>query len=206
MITTSRFDINIEPLGEWRRPVTQRPVRAKFTASWSDTKARLETELRQLGTTGPVAMRLDVTEQDILRDGVRLRASARPATARVAISFESRHGPLTYATDAYDSWQDNVRAIALSLEALRAVNRYGVSHAGEQYTGWRAIEGPRPGFASRAAAIAWLRAQPDLGDTDAMQASDLLRRAARVMHPDVDADRSRWDRLESARRVLNGGT
>lgn len=45
------------------------------------------------------------------------------------------HGRLAYATDMFDSWQDNVRAIALSLEALRAVERWGVSK-GRQYTGF----------------------------------------------------------------------
>jgi hypothetical protein len=45
---------------------------------------------------------------------------------------------LVYATDACDFWQHNVRSIALGLEALRAVDRYGISRRGEQYAGYRA--------------------------------------------------------------------
>jgi hypothetical protein len=33
------------------------------------------------------------------------------------MSFESKYGPLTYATDAFLFWKDNVRAIALGLTA-----------------------------------------------------------------------------------------
>jgi len=46
---------------------------------------------------------------------------------------------LGYATAEYDDWQDNLRAIALAMEALRAVDRYGVSKRGEQYQGWKQL-------------------------------------------------------------------
>ena len=45
---------------------------------------------------------------------------------------------LVYATDCCDFWQHNLRSIALGLEALRAVDRYGISRRGEQYAGFRA--------------------------------------------------------------------
>lgn len=45
---------------------------------------------------------------------------------------------LVYATDACQFWQHNVRSIALGLEALRAVDRFGISRRGEQYAGFRA--------------------------------------------------------------------
>lgn len=45
---------------------------------------------------------------------------------------------LVYATDACEDWRHNVRSIALGLEALRAVDRYGITRKGEQYAGFRA--------------------------------------------------------------------
>lgn len=45
---------------------------------------------------------------------------------------------LVYATDACVLWRHNVRSIALGLEALRAVDRFGISRRGEQYAGFRA--------------------------------------------------------------------
>lgn len=52
-------------------------------------------------------------------------------------------------------WQINLRAIALGLEALRKLDRYGITSRGEQYTGWRAIEAtPSSEFATWAEEIA----------------------------------------------------
>lgn len=48
---------------------------------------------------------------------------------------------LVYATDTCVYWQHNVRSIALGLEALRAVDRYGISKRGQQYAGFRAALG-----------------------------------------------------------------
>lgn len=197
------LDWQIEPLGPWHRPVTEPRLPAyRFSASWSDTMGLLETELRHLDVDGTVAIRVDVQRGAIRRDGM-LKADARVKFPGIAISFTCRHGALTYATDAYDHWHANIRATALSLVALRAVDRYGISRTGEQYAGWRAIEGPRPDFRTVDEALAWLRAQPDLGHTDGVSPAALLRRAATVMHPDVDPDRARWDRLQSARTIIN---
>ncbi len=93
--------------------------------------------------------------QQSRHDRARLGLVHRPALVTLAvllvvISFVvfSLHGPLRYATDAHErqyaglgmeGWQADVGAIALALTALRAVDRYGVSRRGEQYTGWRAL-------------------------------------------------------------------
>lgn len=45
---------------------------------------------------------------------------------------------LVYATDVCEHWQHNVRSIALGLDRLRAVERFGISRRGEQYAGFRA--------------------------------------------------------------------
>lgn len=86
-----------------------------------------------------VVVKLALTERDIRRDGWP-RRDARPAHPGVIIEFDSRHGWLRYYDDQYTTWQDNLRALALSLEALRALGRWGALR-GEQYVGSRpAIE------------------------------------------------------------------
>lgn len=137
----------IRPLGTWTDPVTKnRASSSRFRASWQSTLDLLARETEMLGAP-LVVMQIDVTEGDLRRDGM-LRAGAKVNFPGVRVSFDSKHGPLTYATDAYDrqysgdmpGWQANVRALALALEALRAVDRYGVTKRGEQYCGWLAIE------------------------------------------------------------------
>lgn len=44
-----------------------------------------------------------------------------------------RRGHLSYPCDTFTTLQDNLRVIALALEALRMVDRYGVTRRGEQY-------------------------------------------------------------------------
>jgi hypothetical protein len=160
----------IRPLDPWIEPVTS-PRRGShvFKASWIDTLQLLARELEALGGTDAV-LQLDVREHQLRRDGM-IRADAKMGPfPGVRLSFDSVHGPLTYATDAHEQtypwampgWQANVRAIALALEALRAVDRYGVSGRGEQYRGWTAISN-RPAEMTREQAAEFIAtwAHPD---------------------------------------------
>ena len=101
----------------------------------------LKHELERLQASN-VVIEMDLTEVDIRRDGLP-RNNARPTTPRVCLSMDSPYGPLRYPCDTFLSWQDNVRGIALALEALRKVDRYGVTKRGEQYTGWKALPASR---------------------------------------------------------------
>ncbi|GHH57602.1 molecular chaperone DnaJ [Lentzea cavernae] len=193
----------IEPLGTWGREVTRnrRPAHT-FRVSWSNTLELLTSEIEMLGVRGVIAVRIDVQRADIRLDGM-IRARARAGFPGVVVSFESRFGPLSYATDAYDTWQANVRAIALSLQALRAVDRYGVSRSGEQYAGWRAIESSKATseFASADDALRWL--EEVVAEPGIRSRKNLVRLAALKCHPDQrDGDRTMWNRYETARKLV----
>ncbi|GAA1401868.1 hypothetical protein GCM10009613_60920 [Pseudonocardia kongjuensis] len=190
-----------------------------FRAGWSATLDLLLKEIEHLDPVGAVALRVDAPPDDIRLDGM-LRARARVDFPGVVVSFTSASkGPLSFSTDMYEQryyndlpgWQANVRAIALSLEALRAVDRHGATSRGEQYVGWRQIEsGPRPApgpFDSPDEALRWMRdqAHADIG----LRARDLFgealfRTLARRMHPDMQGEQSAWARLDAARLMLKG--
>jgi hypothetical protein len=196
----------VEPLGPWTRPETRhRAPASRFTASWSDTMNLLTSEIEKLGLRGAIAVQVDVERGDIRLDGM-LRANAKVRHPGVVVSFDSRFGPLSYATDAYTTWQANLRAIALSLQALRAVDRYGVTRSGEQYQGWRAIEAGQPhGFASADEALRWLEQQAGV-EPNKVGWRALLRVVSAKLHPDRNGgDRAGWDRLDAARQVLEAG-
>lgn len=115
---------------------------APFRAHWGSTIDLLERELRMLAARH-VVIEMALEEKDIRLDG-KPRAQARAVHPGIIISFESKWGPLRYATDEFRTFQENVRAVALSMEALRKVDRYGVSKRGEQYRGWRQLESGGP--------------------------------------------------------------
>lgn len=196
----------IRPVSD-RTNFTGKHRRSAFDAPWSATEALLIREVRHLGGRDLV-VEVDVMESDIRLDG-RIRAGARPSTPGVRIAFESIHGPLTYATDRFSTWQDNVRAIALGLEALRKVDRYGITKRGEQYAGWKALpSGSGEASSHMTADEAWaiLGSFGDAPIADQRASSDgraQLRKARALSHPDRhDGDRTLWNQVERAAQVL----
>lgn len=183
--------------------------RAQFRASWPKTVDLMNRELANLQAED-VVLQLALRERDIRLDGYP-RADARADHPGVILAFKSRYGPLQYATDTFDDWQDNIRAIALGLEALRAVDRYGVTKRGEQYRGWQALPAPAGGpmtveaaarFIAEQATAAGFPVDPD--DVLGPFRQDAYRAAARQAHPDTGGDHTTFVRLQEAKRVLNG--
>lgn len=200
-----------EALTSWPYPKVPM-VGAPFRAKWTDTRELLLHELDQLLVQVAV-VELDLAPGNLRQDG-EIRANARPRSGRVRLSFASIHGPLQYACDRYDgtyggayalqSWQCNARAIALTLQALRSVDRYGAVRAGEQYRGFQALgaTAAKP-FTNADEALRWLIGQAEEvdGGTDPKVA---YRSAARRLHPDVGGDPADWSLLDEARQLLEG--
>ncbi|HEV2778568.1 MAG TPA: hypothetical protein VGX25_04135 [Actinophytocola sp.] len=197
----------IEPMDRWPYPESSPRKSNPFRAKFDDTLKLLAAELDHLKVTGAVAVRVVTREADVRQDGM-LRARATVLHPGVALSFRSATaGALTYPCDRFvgyvgeADWQVNLRAIALGLEALRKLDRYGIAGHGEQYTGWRAIE-PGDGFATADDAIRWLRNITGIDNPD-VSTGPLLRRAAAVLHPDRNnGERKLWDRYDAARQLL----
>jgi hypothetical protein len=199
----------VQPLGPWiGRPADARRP-AKFRSTWTDTLNLLDRELDWLNVRRFV-LQIDVSAEWIRLDG-QLHARARVALPAVRITFTSRHGDLAYATDMFLKWQDNVRAIALSLEALRAVDRYGVTGRGEQYRGFTAIAAaPSVMTAEQAAGLIceWAADPARFAPYGILADPDLLNRAmkhaARRAHPDsATGHADTMARLTEARALLD---
>lgn len=160
-----------------------RPQPNRFDTGWTETRRLLERELDKLGAH-EVVIELAVTEGDLRLDGWPY-ADARPSHPGVIISFDSRHGPLRYGTDAFPNWQANVRAIALGLEALRKVERYGIGKRGEQYVGWREL--PAGGDVQRG--------------RDLIHEHGSETAALKATHPDHGGDREDFEAVQAARAM-----
>jgi hypothetical protein len=207
----------------WDGPTTPahaRRSRATFKASWQSTLDLLDVELRHLSARDLV-IEADFREQDIRIDGMPRANARQPLHPGVRIAFESKHGPLVYATDSCAFWQHNVRSIALGLESLRAVDRYGITRRAEQYQGYKAIgAGPTPMPAGstkptphEAALTLVDLVYPNrplsrdeiayLVVTHPAEFRAISRSAARLAHPDTGGDRETWLRVASARAVLS---
>lgn len=113
------MECRFRPLTDWTFPASHGYRSNPFSATWGQTRDLLESEISKLGASR-YTIELALDESEIRLDGYP-RANARPRHAGVVVSFDSKHGPLRYGTDEFSTWQANVRAIALGLEALRAV-------------------------------------------------------------------------------------
>lgn len=137
------------PLPAWPYP-SQPDRRATYKATYYQTLQDLEYEIERLD--GRELIIGVVTDESQIRIDGAMRADAKVRAPGVEVSFEVPGGQrLTFHTDVHkgyvNSWQDNLRAIALGLEALRAVSRYGITTGiGEQYAGFAqlAAGGPDP--------------------------------------------------------------
>ncbi len=145
------FDYRFEALDEdaWPREDFTSPSHrtpARFDSSWSQTLDLLDRESHQLNVRqGSVVIGTFHRRYDVLRSG-KLRPEVKmPNNPGVIIKFEvwdsdqRRYVPAQFECDQFKQWKDNVRAIALALEALRKVDRYQVGKSGAQYAGYKAL-------------------------------------------------------------------
>lgn len=208
--------MNAKQLTTWPGELTPtyRRKRAAFSASLSSTRQVLATELKALRCTTMVTEVALETEGMWRLDG-RPRTTARLEHPGVVMSLPStKVGPLRYATDAFTTWDANLRAIALGLEALRKVERYGITRRGEQYMGFQALPPGRPmpgGSMDVNTAYTVVAEAAGVGTQTVRHANpdalrDLYRRASRRVHPDSGGSTEDFQRLQEAMRLLRGDT
>lgn len=196
----------------WKRPAHQRRA-SQFTSEWNTTMKLLEKEIDALDGDD-VTFELEVLPAAIRADGTGLRAHQAPASDAVVVTFETKkHGTQVHRVDTFTSptwrrtagWRHNIHAVAKTLEALRAVDRYGAS-GGQQYTGFAALPPgramPAPSM-SHAEADEVLWSVSGLGRDHAWPADGRWRKARARAHPDRHGgDRTLWDQVEAAATVL----
>lgn len=225
---TAHVRMVARPIDVWPGQLTPDHQRQyhRFDANWTDTTHLLKREAAQLGAR-EIVLQLDIPERMLRNDGW-IRADAKPGHPGVITSLDSKAGPLRFSTDRFKgtgawnknlpAWQANVRAIALGLEALRKVDRYGIGTGAEQYQGWRAIGSGTPMPAATMTLEDAARLLVDGAgwtgcDVDAYVAAldvEMLtgaayRDAAKRHHPDAGGDPDMFRRLTEARDLLLQG-
>lgn len=205
------------PLTTWPRAQTKGRKTAPFRAGYDDTRRLLLYELEQINTREAI-VQIALDASQIRRDGMPY-ADARvnfPGVIVTAVT-SGKAGTLNFPCDRYTSWQDNLRAIARSLEALRMVDRYGVTRSGEQYRGWNALPpGPivTPAVMTIEQAAHFLAHACDGKRAAGWRMEDIIahepafcgayREAAKELHPDAtqEATGEAWHKLQQAKEVL----
>lgn len=210
----SWYEINatFRPISEWPGPSTEDRQQSRFDTPWKKTLRLLAREIDHIIKLGETpVLEIAVSESQIRLDGYPY-ANAKPDHPGVILSLESKWGPLRYPCDTFDDWQDNLRAIALALEALRKVDRYGVTKRGEQYAGWKQLPpagGSSTTLTAEAAAEVIVRTASLNGDRKDLilqrvgYYKQAYRQAVRFSHPDAGGTVAGFQRLQAARDVID---
>jgi hypothetical protein len=205
-----RAMLAIEPLGAWTAADDGKPRPSSYRTSGTASLDALAYEAGRL-SAAIVDVELDVDAASIRADQRGLRSNrAGPRTGRVRVTLRWADGraPLVYRTSGLASdhcapWECSLRAIVMTLEALRAVDRHGVLAAGEQYQGSRALPAgtAMPGSDEPVRDTDWARGEL-LEMTGADPTTDIGSLLRMARHFASDAERRA--RLDKVRAVLSG--
>lgn len=175
------------------RPKGLMNKRSQFQSAYGKTLRDLDYELSRLRV-------VDVTIQaGFPADKIRLDGwpygKVVPEHPAVVLQFRRGADILSFSSLKYASFEENLRAITLTLAALRAVDRYGVVE-GEQYAGFKRLAPPdlRADFIAR------------YSDGSAAEDIDFIyRAAARRLHPDAGGSHEDFVGLQAAYAAAKGG-
>jgi hypothetical protein len=198
------LDVRFRPLPKWNRKPDLQNRRAQFRSSYQQTLDQLEYELRKLRATD-IRIEAGFTINQIRNDGWPF-AKERPSHAGVVLYCETPDGSLSFPAATYTTLEDNLHAIALTLECLRAVDRYGVTLAHQQYLGFASLppaahEMNLDEAAAFISSVTAVRVDLILRNPDSYRAA--YRTAAGKLHPDSSGETTGFLKLGQARQLLD---
>jgi hypothetical protein len=198
-------DLRFRPLAKWPGALdkTKTPFKMDFVRSLD----LLEYELKKLQATG-IVIEAGFTIEQLRNDGWP-RPGQMPSHPGVILYFKAGTGDnLKFPCGTYNSYRANLHAIALTLERLRDIDRYGVTLIHQQYIGFTAL--PPAGAFTVESAAEFLYTQSRLHEPTQILGSPMaypnaFRDAASRLHPDKPGtgNRELWEQLNKARELLD---
>lgn len=111
----------------------------------------------------------------------------------VAVYFNLKKKPMCFACDRWSSVEGNMQAIALTIGALRGVERWGSGQMVEQaFTGFLALPAPEQPFQVLGVSA----------NATATEVDEAHRRLAMKHHPDRGGDADQMARINAARDAM----
>lgn len=198
--------IHFRPITMWPgqlRPPFDRET-SRFSFDYHGTLELVAYEAHRLGSDD-VVVQLALSDSDLRKDGLP-RAHAKPEHPGVIVVLpESDKGRLSFACDRYadrhrtPGWQDNLRAVGKTMEALRAVDRWGATQ-GQQYAGFAELPSTSTSVQE---AVEFVAHHAELTEEDVVANPErACRLAAKRVHPDHGGDAETFNRLQHCLQVL----
>lgn len=216
------LNIRVQSITNWPGKINDDPRWSPFRKTYKDTIKLLEYELSKADAQfSSLILQMFVEPRMIRLDG-QLRADAKVLRPGVIFSFtrlrnihcnpqtgkmQGTPQHVNFPCDAFTDWQDNLRAIALSMERLRHVERYGVFKY-DDIVSRLALPTADGKQTTREEAAAFLAVHSGLAMADILVDPDVrqsaYRKAARELHPDRGGSIATFARLQEANIQLGG--
>lgn len=178
------IDARFVPCENWPSQKTRNRKSAPFGVKYARMLDDLERELRHLEAKD-IVIQAYFRREDIRNDGWPRSSAPRPSDPGVIVSFTKSKGEeISFPCDTYSTYEANLRAISLTLSALRAIDRYGVTQHGEQYKGWAKLP-PAPDRMTVQDAQQFIVLHTGIFPASRDTLQDAYRAAARKLHPDT---------------------
>jgi hypothetical protein len=124
-------------------------------------------------------------------DGLPRSKQRQPEDKGVAVYFKYKDKPMCFACESWDSVEDNIWAIRLTIEAIRAIERAGASELLERaFRGFAALPDPND--------VDWRQVLDVPQGVSFEQIRSRYRDLVKIHHPDVGGRTEDFDRIQKA--------
>lgn len=194
IVPVSRTMTDANPLA-WPAgwPRSENPKRSAFQTPGGRATQNLLTQLSRMGATDVVIS----SNVMLRRDGLPYANQRKPEDTGVAVYFTLKGQQQCIPCDRWNSVDDNIHAIGLTVEALRGLERWGAKEMVDAaFSGFKALPAPSPGSLDQG----WWTV---LGLTQNASRQDVemaYRQLVKKHHPDVGGDPDLFKRLTAAYR------
>jgi len=168
-------------------PRTRHRERSRFDTTFAKARDGLANELEKMGARHVVLS----TNIELRLDGQPYANRAQPGDPGVAVYFEYKKKPMTFACDRWDRIEDNIQAVRKTIEALRGIERWGASDMMERaFTGFTAVT-------DQTGDPWWIVLGVDRETTPGVVEAAYRAKRSRT-HPDKGGNAAEFDRVQKA--------
>lgn len=171
-------------------PRTARPSdKYKFyPGSLSGEISGLKDELKRMKATGLVVS----TNIPLKADGNPYATYSKPADVGVAVYFSVNNKALALCCDKWNSVEANLRALTMSVDAMRGLDRWGVSEImNRAFMGFKALP-------EKAASFPWWDVLGLSRTCTRNEIEAAYKTKIKIHHPDNGGDTVKWQELQEA--------
>lgn len=143
-------------------------------------------ELRRMGVHQVVIS----TNLRVRLDGLPYSDQPKPKDAGAAIYFQHQGRPVCFACDKWTFVEDNLRAISLTLEAVRGMERWGAASIEATFTGYAALPAP--------AGSQWWEVLGVMPHYPANEIRATYRALVKLHHPDAGGNADKFREIQEA--------